>query len=104
MLEYTSIRYFQLGHLGELCGLMPDCEQTSEQLHTVVSLSAGIGDPSHLHQSNSVSPIYQLKDALLSKDAFSKHYLVSKIIKYCITCFDTLQIVQLCSAASLGAL
>ncbi len=56
---------------------MPDCEQTSEQLHVVVSLSAGIGDPAHLQNSNAVSPVYKLKEALSSKEAYCKYYLVS---------------------------
>lgn len=56
---------------------MPDCEQTSEQLHTVVSLSAGIGDSVRFLQTNAVSPVTKLKEALTSKETYSKYYLVS---------------------------
>lgn len=59
----------KLAELGELCGLMPGCETTSQQLHTVVLLSAGIGD------SPTNSAIYKLKQALSSKDVFKKQYL-----------------------------
>lgn len=34
----------KLYELGKLCGLLPGCTPTSDQLHTVVQLSAGIGD------------------------------------------------------------
>ena len=30
--------------LGELCGLLPNCQPTSQQLHFVVELSSGIRD------------------------------------------------------------
>ncbi|XP_046685161.1 LOW QUALITY PROTEIN: trafficking protein particle complex subunit 10-like [Homalodisca vitripennis] len=59
----------KLGELGELCGLMPGCETTSEHLHTVVLLSAGIGDtPATLAAT-------RLRQALSSKEAFKKQYL-----------------------------
>ncbi|XP_071449280.1 trafficking protein particle complex subunit 10 [Hetaerina americana] len=93
----------KLCELGELCGLMPGEAPTSEQLHMVVSLSAGMGDPPLQHLPHSAgssstgqnpgnkesSPastdIYQshlgqtptdkLKEALSSQEAFKRHYL-----------------------------
>ncbi|XP_046398628.1 trafficking protein particle complex subunit 10 [Ischnura elegans] len=93
----------KLCELGELCGLMPGEEPTSEQLHMVVSLSAGMGDPPlphHLSQSSGSSatpqttgnkeaavsvenyqshlgqtPTDKLKEALSSQEAFKRHYL-----------------------------
>lgn len=60
----------QLVELGQLCGLMPGSETTSEHLHTVVLLSAGIGDtPATLAST-------RLRHALSSKEAFKKQYLV----------------------------
>lgn len=56
---------------------MPDCEQTSEQLHTVVGLSAGIGDPLRFLNFDVVNPIDKLKEALSSKEAYCKYYFVS---------------------------
>lgn len=64
---------FQLKELGELCGLLPGMEPTSEQLHLVVGLSAGMGDAP---LSNNRTPTDQLKEALSSNEAFKKHYLV----------------------------
>lgn len=60
--------------LGELCGLLPGMAPTSEQLHLVVMLSAGMGDAP---LSSNRSPTDQLKEALSSNEAFKKHYLVS---------------------------
>ena len=67
---------------GELCGLLPKwSEPTSDQLHFVVELSSGIRDKT--------GPVERLKEALSSKIAFQKYYLVSffivvyiSIIKY----------------------
>ncbi|XP_039289601.1 trafficking protein particle complex subunit 10 [Nilaparvata lugens] len=64
----------KLNELGELCGLMPGCEPSSSQLHTVVLLSAGIGDTPATHPA-APSPTDHLKQALSSKDAFRKQYL-----------------------------
>lgn len=61
--------------LGELCGLMPGGNPTSEQLHIVVGLSAGMGD--NPGAPGSPSPTDKLKEALCSQDVFSKIYLVS---------------------------
>ncbi|XP_034253552.1 trafficking protein particle complex subunit 10 [Thrips palmi] len=63
----------KLKELGELCGLLPGMEPTSEQLHLVVGLSAGMGDAPLL--SNNRTPTDQLKEALSSNEAFKKHYL-----------------------------
>lgn len=65
----------QLRSLGELCGLLPGASPNSEQLHIVVSLSAGMGDNPGTH--NSPSPTDKLKEALCSQEAFNKAYLVS---------------------------
>lgn len=62
--------FLQLLELGELCGLLPDQEKSSANLHAVVMLSAGIADS---------DPSEKLKHALSSKDAFTKEYLVSCI-------------------------
>lgn len=64
----------KLRQLGELCGLLPGGEPTSEQLHLVVGLSAGMGDcPGELPQRP--SPTDKLKEALCSQEAFNRHYL-----------------------------
>jgi hypothetical protein len=65
---------FQLRDLGQLCGLMPGNEPTSEQLHIVVGLSAGMGDSQG--NAKELTPTDKLKEALSSKEAFKKHYLV----------------------------
>ncbi|EZA55391.1 Trafficking protein particle complex subunit [Ooceraea biroi] len=64
----------KLGSLGKLCGLMPGTEPTSEQLHTVVYLIAGIGD-SEPQVEGKLTPTDKLKEALSSKEAFKKQYL-----------------------------
>ncbi|XP_050448380.1 trafficking protein particle complex subunit 10 [Cataglyphis hispanica] len=64
----------KLGSLGKLCGLMPGSEPTSEQLHTVVYLIAGIGD-SEPQVEKKLTPTDKLKEALSSKEAFKKQYL-----------------------------
>lgn len=63
----------KLRDLGNLCGLMPGHEPSSEQLHTVVLLSAGMGDSPP--NGTQPSPTDKLKEALSSKEAFRKHYL-----------------------------
>uniref|UniRef100_A0A8D8UJQ9 Trafficking protein particle complex subunit 10 n=1 Tax=Cacopsylla melanoneura TaxID=428564 RepID=A0A8D8UJQ9_9HEMI len=62
---YTRDKLYEL---AELCGLLPEIETTSKHLHTVVMLTAGMGD------SNSI-PIEKLKEALSSKKAFKTQYL-----------------------------
>ena len=57
----------KLYQLGELCGLLPKCEPSSDQLHFVVELSSGIRDKT--------GPVERLKEALCSKSAFQKYYL-----------------------------
>ncbi len=49
---------------------MPTDQPSSEQLHCVVELSAGIRDD--LNKTN----VSRLKEALSSKTAFQKYYLV----------------------------
>lgn len=68
--EYASQK---LRSLGELCGLMPQGVPTSEQLHIVVSLSAGMGD--NPGPPNHPSPTDKLKEALCSQEVFIKTYL-----------------------------
>lgn len=88
----------KLYELGKLCGLLPGFSPTSVQLHTVVQLSAGIGDslldeeavlverPVDVDRSKAHSPSRRpkqpatdrLKEALGSNNAFQKLYLVSK--------------------------
>ncbi|XP_063995803.1 trafficking protein particle complex subunit 10 [Diachasmimorpha longicaudata] len=64
----------KLGELGRLCGLMPGSEPTSQQLHTVVYLIAGMGD-SNDQTKGRLSPIDRLKGALSSKEVFKRQYL-----------------------------
>ncbi|XP_044735186.1 trafficking protein particle complex subunit 10 isoform X2 [Chrysoperla carnea] len=59
--------------LGELCGLLPGSEPTSEQLHLVVILSAGMKDCPGT--ADNPTPTDKLKGALRSKEAYNKHYL-----------------------------
>ncbi|XP_050312441.1 trafficking protein particle complex subunit 10 [Anthonomus grandis grandis] len=68
--EYASQK---LRNLGELCGLMPQSTPTSEQLHIVVSLSAGMGD--NPGPPKNPSPTDRLKEALCSQEVFIKTYL-----------------------------
>ncbi|XP_001606511.2 trafficking protein particle complex subunit 10 isoform X1 [Nasonia vitripennis] len=67
----------KLESLGKLCGLMPGNEPTSEQLHTVVYLIAGMGDsePADHDSMKQPTPTDKLKEALSSKEAFRKQYL-----------------------------
>ncbi|CAG4959637.1 unnamed protein product [Colias eurytheme] len=59
--------------LGKLCGLLPGSpEPSSEQLHLVVMLSAGMGDTEN---NNKQSPTVRLKEALGSKTSFQQYYL-----------------------------
>ena len=62
--------------VGELCGLLPNTQPTSQQLHCVVELSSGIRDklvPAGAGQST--NPVDRLKQALSSKSAYEKYYL-----------------------------
>jgi hypothetical protein len=88
--------------LGKLCGLLPGFTPTSDQLHTVVLLSAGIiGDnivdedelkelqleeqTKKSHSPNrrpKQSATERLKEALGSNKAFQKLYLVSELNIY----------------------
>ncbi|ESO89314.1 hypothetical protein LOTGIDRAFT_106362, partial [Lottia gigantea] len=63
----------KLKELGSLCGLMPGCEPTSEQLSRVVDLSAGMGESSD--DDGYVHPRDRLRQALSSQTSFKKHYL-----------------------------
>ena len=63
---------------GNLCGLMPDTSPNSEQLHRVVELSSGIRDDHYVRSNVKMkqNPVDKLKEALSSKSAFQKYYLV----------------------------
>ncbi|KAI8437513.1 hypothetical protein MSG28_011825 [Choristoneura fumiferana] len=64
----------KLHELGKLCGLLPGSpEPTSEQLHLVVMLSAGMGDSEANNQHP--TPTDRLKEALCSKTCFQQYYL-----------------------------
>lgn len=103
----------KLHELGRLCGLMPGFRPTSEQLHIVVQLSAGIGDTiaeeprvvdesklalkeSSGKEQRALSPnrrvkkpsTDRLKEALGSNQAFQKMYLVSRITLICMRNVD----------------
>ncbi|XP_013186203.2 trafficking protein particle complex subunit 10 isoform X2 [Amyelois transitella] len=63
----------KLHELGKLCGLLPGSpDPTSEQLHLVVMLSAGMGDS---EPTNQQTPTDRLKEALCSKTSFQQYYL-----------------------------
>ncbi|XP_046971820.1 trafficking protein particle complex subunit 10 [Vanessa cardui] len=63
----------KLHELGKLCGLLPgSSDPTSEQLHLVVMLSAGMGDS---EPNNQQSPTDRLKEALCSRNSFQQYYL-----------------------------
>lgn len=64
-----------LKELGQLCSLMPGVTPTSEQLHHVLNLKAGV---TLLHDQESVGevrPVDKLHEALSSSGGFKKHYL-----------------------------
>ncbi|KAL0868397.1 hypothetical protein ABMA27_007909 [Loxostege sticticalis] len=64
----------KLHELGKLCGLLPGSpDPTSEQLHLVVMLSAGMGDSEPNNQQP--TPTDRLKEALCSKTSFQQYYL-----------------------------
>lgn len=65
----------KLKELGQLCGLTPNTQPTSEQLHIVVNLSSGMGDSSTFESGP--TPVDKLKEALSSKDAYNNFFLVS---------------------------
>ncbi|KRG01677.1 trafficking protein particle complex subunit 10 isoform X1 [Drosophila mojavensis] len=82
----------KLYELGKLCGLLPGCTPSSEQLHIVVQLSSGIGDAPPQQQQQflqampqlrdrspnrkpKLSAAQQLKEALGSNQTFQKLYL-----------------------------
>lgn len=55
---------------------MPGGSPTSEQLHIVVGLSAGMGDNPGTPANPSATD--KLKESLCSQEVFSKTYLVSR--------------------------
>lgn len=64
----------KMKQLGGLCGLTPGPGPTSAQLHTVVQLSSGMGDPPST--SGGPTPVDRLKEALSSKEAYNNYFLV----------------------------
>jgi hypothetical protein len=62
--------------------LLPGSEPTSEHRHRVVELSSGIVDEHELLVAGSGSPVAKLKEALTSKRAFQKYYLVMALKNY----------------------
>ncbi|XP_013406005.1 trafficking protein particle complex subunit 10 [Lingula anatina] len=67
--DYTRKKLYEL---GELCGLLPGMTPSSEQLHLVVDLVAGMRI---LEQREGESPKSKLQEALSSQTAFQKNYL-----------------------------
>ncbi|XP_037301824.1 trafficking protein particle complex subunit 10 [Manduca sexta] len=64
----------KLHELGKLCGLLPGSPApSSEQLHLVVMLSAGMGDSEPA--SVRPTPTDRLKEALCSAESFQQYYL-----------------------------
>ena len=76
---------------------MPDSVPNSAQLHKVVELSSGIKDDledgeanvrsdaeiaTRTSSKNVLKPVQRLKEALSSKEAFQKHYLVRNYSLY----------------------
>lgn len=51
----------KLYELGKLCGLLPGCTPSSEQLHIVVQLSAGIGDTITVDDLEALASPYTLQ-------------------------------------------
>ena len=62
---------------------MPNTTPNSEQLHRVVELSSGIRDDHYVRSNVKMkqNPVDKLKEALSSKAAFQKYYLVSEQIQ-----------------------
>lgn len=63
---------------------MPGGLPSSEQLHIVVGLSAGMGD--NTGTVGSPSPTDKLKESLCSQEVFNKTYLVSKTYYHTFIC------------------
>lgn len=68
----------QLLKLGQLTSRMPDSEPNPESAELTQKLLAGLGIDPHKgvsYQNDQISPQARLKDALTSKDRFSKHLI-----------------------------
>ncbi|XP_018494809.2 trafficking protein particle complex subunit 10 [Galendromus occidentalis] len=59
--------------LGQLCGLMPQATPSSEQIHLVVNILAGLGDDPRSGE-HEMSPCRRVSEALSSKESFMRHY------------------------------
>ena len=61
--------------LGKICGLVPGMQSTSDHLHNVISLIAGMGKDHHHSDPSSTSAQSRLKEALSNSDVYLKNYL-----------------------------
>ncbi|XP_078485701.1 trafficking protein particle complex subunit 10-like [Ciona intestinalis] len=68
-----NLARLKLYYLGQLCGLQPGVETSSDHLHVVVDLLGGMGDAEERDQGH-LSPSLVLREALSSKSNFKKHY------------------------------
>lgn len=67
-----SLAREKLLSLGQLCGLMPGQAPSSEQLHTVITLTGCLPDTT---DTEVPPPTSRLKEALSSNEAFRRNYL-----------------------------
>ena len=67
-----SVAREKLLALGSLCGLMPGQAPSSDQLHTVITLTGGLPD---CEDSSQQTPATRLKESLSSNQAFRRNYL-----------------------------
>ena len=67
-----SLAREKLLSLGQLCGLMPGQAPSSEQLHTVITLTGCLPD---ITDTEAPLPTSRLKEALSSNEAFRRNYL-----------------------------
>ena len=67
-----SLAREKLLSLGQLCGLMPGQAPSSDQLHTVITLTGCLPDTT---DSQVPPPTARLKEALSSNEAFRRNYL-----------------------------
>merc|ERR1719392_283381 len=68
-----SLAREKLLKLGHLCGLMPGQSPSSDQLHTVISLTGGLPDDDG--GQGVPAPGRRLKESLSSNSAFQRNYL-----------------------------
>jgi len=68
-----SLAREKLLKLGELCGLLPGQAPSSDQLHSVITLTGGLPDEDDT--PGPISPCRRLKESLSSNNAFQRNYL-----------------------------